>query len=236
MTGMRVFPTRLFGPSSLQVRVTGQSLSGGSNMVNEPQLIDIGGGGRVVADFGDVGMMADRAKLLAWDRFETSAQNGAAPILLPFANRFTQPVNPKYLGTDPFGRLTWIDDPTDWAAEEVTATTTADAAVNATSLTFDFTAPKPLLGGEWVSILHENYGWRAYKSWRVSAGGLGTGDSTTLLFNPPLREAALAGTPLNFESPRCVMSAPGDQSAVVSQLKFGKGQAHFVEYPGKIPT
>jgi hypothetical protein len=234
VTGALVFPTRLFGPSSLQVRVAGQSLGGGANMANEQQLVEIGGGGRILADFGDTAMFT-REKVLAWRRFVAGAQNGAVPVLVLFGDRGHQPVNSKYTGTDAFGLDTWVADRTAWTAEEVTATTTADAAAGATAISFTFTAPKPLLGGEFFSRLHTNYGWRAYQSWRVSAGGLGTGDATTLLFNPPLREAIPSGTALNFESPRCFMQALGDLSETVSLLKFGKAQARFVEWPGPLP-
>jgi hypothetical protein len=233
-TGSLVFPTRLFGPTSLQARVAGQALSGGSNLVNEQQLIEVSGGGRIKADFGDTAMF-EREKVLAWRRLVSGTKSGAVPIIVPFSDRRHQPINPKYTGTDTFGLATWVTDRAAWTAEEVTATTTVDAALDATSLTFTFTAPKPLLGGEFVSIAHPTVGWRAYESWRVSAGGAGNGGSTTLLFNPPLREAVPSGTALNFESPRCTMQVVGDMSEVVSLLKFGKGSASFVEWPGDLP-
>jgi hypothetical protein len=235
MTGMLVFPTRLLGPTSLQARVAGAALGGGANMVNEQQLVEISGGGRIVAEFGDANMF-DREKVLAWRRVVSGSKSGAVPILVLFGDRRHQPVNSKYVGVDTIGLDTWVSDYTAWTAEEVTATTTATAAAGATSLAFTYTAPKRLLGGEFVSVLHSStWGWRAYESWRVSAGGLGSGDSTTLLFNPPLREAVPSGTALNFESPRCTMQTVGDISEVVSLLKFGKGAAHFTEWPGPLP-
>jgi hypothetical protein len=232
MTGSLVFPTRLFGPSSLQARLVGQAITGGVSLSGEAQFADAGGGGRWVVDFGDTSLWT-REKVLAWRRLAAMTDGGAAPIIVPLGDRRHQPVNPKYTGTDTFGTDTWVSDVTAWTAEEVTAVTTADAAISATSLSLNLTAPLQLLGGEKLAILHTTTSWRLYEVGRVKTGGtVGSAVATTIDIRPPLREAVGSGHALNFESPRCVMRVDGDMSETLSQLKFGKASARFIEYPG----
>lgn len=218
-TGSFVFPTRLFGPSSLQARLVGQAISGGVSLSGEAQFADAAGGGRWVVDFGETALWT-REKVLAWRRLAAMADGGATPIIVPFADRRHQPVNPKYTGSDTFGLDTWVDDVTAWTDEEVTAVTTADAASGATSLAFTITAPVALLGGEKLSFIHDTMSWRVYKTGRIKTGGaVGTEVATTVDIRPPLREAVASGTPINFTSPRCVMRVDGDISETLSQLK-----------------
>lgn len=231
MTGSLVFPTRLFAPTSLQVRLVGQAITGGASLSGEAQFAEVGGGGRWVADFGEAALWT-REKVLAWRRFVAAADGGATALLVPLADRRHQPVSNPYTGGDTFGTDTWVADESVFTAAEVTATTTASAALSATQLSFSYTAPKPLLGGEHFSIHHPTWGWRLYIVSQVLAGGAGTGDATTVKIRPPLREAAPSGTALNFESPRCVMRVDGDLSETLSMLRFGKAQARFIEYPG----
>lgn len=231
-TGSLVFPTRLFGPTSLQARLVGQAITGGVSLSGEAQFADVGGGGRWVIDFGESALWTPD-KVLAWRRFVAAADGGAQWLIVPLADRLHQPLTPKYTGTDTFGTATWVADVTAWTAEEVTATTSADAALGATSMTFDFTAPQALVGGEHFSILHATLGWRLYRVSRVISGGaVGSAVSTQVKFRPPLREAAASGAALNFESPRCVMRVDGDISESLEMLKRGKAQARFIEWGG----
>lgn len=229
-----VFPTRLFAPSSLQVRLAGQAITGGASLSGEAQFADAAGGGRWVADFGESTLWT-REKVLAWRRFVAAADGGATALLVPLADRGNQPLNNPYTGSDAFGTDTW--DTSTWTATEVTATTSGSAALGATSLSFAYTAPKALLGGEHLSILHPTYGWRLYRISRlVSGGAAGSAVATSVEIRPPLREAVSSSAALNFESPRCLMRADGDISETVSLLRFGKATARFVEWPGPAPT
>jgi hypothetical protein len=236
MTARLVFPTRLFGPSLLIPDITGQSISGGVSLSGEQQRADASGGGRVVATFDSVDLLT-REKVLAWRRFARGARAGATAVLVPFADRRHQPVNPKYTGVDTFGLDTWVADDTSWSASEVTATVSTNAAREATVLSFALTAPLRLLGGEWFSILHATYGWRIYSAERVRSGGtVGSAVATTVTVSPPLREAVSAGAALNFESPRGLMQAAGNLGETLSLLRFGKAKVDFVEWPGPAPT
>lgn len=231
-TGSLVFPTRLFGPTSLQARLVGQAITGGVSLSGEAQFADASGGGRWVVEFGETALWT-REKVLAWRRLVAMLDGGAAPILIPLADRRHQPVNPKYIGADTFGQDTWVADRTAWTAAEVTAVTTATAALGATSLSLNLTAPLALLGGERFSILHATQSWRLYEVGRVKTGGtVGSAVATTIDIRPPLREAVASSAALNFESPRGTFRVDGDISETLSMLRLGKASARFVEYPG----
>jgi hypothetical protein len=186
------------------------------------------------ADFGDYALRT-RAEVLMMRRFVVAADMGAQPLVVPIADRRHQPVHSKYTGGDTIGLDTWVDDVTAWASDQVTAVTTADAALGATSLSMDFTAPVRLLGGEHFAALHPTWSWRLYRVSRVLSGGLGTGDATTIQFRTPLREAIPSGTHLDFDMPRFTARVDGDISEVLEMLRHGKAQARFVEYDGPLP-
>jgi hypothetical protein len=167
MTGRPVFPTRLFAPTALQVRLVGQAISGGVSLSGEAQFADAAGGGRWVADFGESALFT-REKVLAWRRFFASADGGAAAVLVPLADRRHQPVSNPYTGTDTFGLDTWVADETAFTASEVIATTTGTTALGATSLSLSsYTAAKALLGGEHFSVYGATYGHRLHRVSRV---------------------------------------------------------------------
>lgn len=234
MSGSYVFPTRLFAPKGLRPRPLGQALSGGAALAGEENFGDVSGGGRWVVDFGETTLWTP-AKILQWRALEAAADGGATPILVPLADRLHQPITPKYTGADTFGLSTWVADATAWTIEEVTATVSANAALGATTLSFTYTntsSVKTLVPGMHFAILHPTWGWRLYRIIRVTAGGIGAGEATTVVFRTPLREAVTAGAHLNFDSPRCVMRVDGDISADVQANRFGKAQARFVEFPG----
>lgn len=215
----------------------GQAISGGISLSGEQQGADIGGGGRFTLDFGEVPLFTPDAIQL-WGEFTAGIDGIATPILVPTADRLRQPVVPRYTGMDTFGRLTWVDDPTAWTAEEVTATVSSDAAMGATTLSFALTAARKLSARALFAILHPTFSWRLYEVSRVNSGGtVGSAVATTVTFRPPLREAVSSGDAINLESPRGVMQAQGDLSATVESFRFGKAPAStFVEWPGPPPA
>jgi hypothetical protein len=227
---MFVFPTRLFRPTSLRIRLVGAAMPGPRSVSGDAQFADMGGGGRWIADFGEAHLW-EREEVLAWRRVAAAADGGAQAMLVPLADRRHQPLTNPLITPDSFGLETWVDDPDDWTADQVIATVTADAALGATELTFDFGAPLSLLGGEHFSINHPSWGWRLYAVTRVKSGGSGLGTSTVVDFRPPLREAidAADDVPLNFDSPRCLMRSVGEIDATLEMLKFGKATAQFEE-------
>gem|GEM_PF-706908 len=187
-------------------------------------------------DFGDISLMTREARLM-YRRFVAAADGGAQSLIVPIADRLHQPLVAKYTGADTVGLDTWVSDVTAWSNTEVTATTTADMALSATSCTFNFTAPKALLGGELFSVLHATKGWRLYRISRVVSGGtVGSAVSTVVQFRPPLREAATSGAALNFESPRCVMRIDGDVSETMQAFRFAQSRRALCGIPRRTMT
>jgi hypothetical protein len=235
LSGAFVFPTRLFSPTSLRLRPLGQAVSGGVSLSGEEAHGDASGGGRWSAEFGDSALWTPEL-VNPWRAFEAFADGGVQPIIVPLAERVNAPLDPTFDGADTFGLDTWVTDVTAWTAYQVTATTTVAAALGATSLTFNYTnasANKALKPGHHFAIRHATWSWRLYRIIRVTAGGAGAGESTTVIFRTPLREAVGIGAALNFDTPRFVARVDGDVSAQVELLKFGKASARFVEFPRK---
>lgn len=231
--GDYVFPTRLFNPASLGVRLVGAGLAGGVSLSGDAQFAEFSGGGRWMVEFGETAIWTP-AKVKAWRRIAAASDGGATPILVPLADRRHQPVLNPLSTPDGFGLATWDDGVGPWTPDQVDASPTSDAALGATELTFSYAGPLPLEGGEHFSILHPTWGWRLYRITRVKSGGAGTGDATVVDFRPPLREAVGTGDSppilLNFDSPRCLMRADGDFDLSLDQIRFGKGSARFVEF------
>lgn len=226
---MLVFPTRLFRPTSVTPSIVGGSQAGGRSVGGVSQYGELSGGGLWSIEFGPSSLW-NRETFMAWRALEAASANGARPMIVPLADRRHQPITPQ-LSATPFDDLSLWDDTVEWDQAEVEAIVTSPALLRATSLSFDFTAPTPLVGGEHFSILHGgNKGWRLYRVTEVVSGGLGSGDATTIRFMPPLRASVATDTALNFDSPRCVCNAPSGLAAVLDMLRFGSSSgASFVE-------
>lgn len=220
-----VFPTFLFNPTSLRVRIDASAQTGGPALGGISQFAETSGGGFVSITFGEVNLWA-REKFLSWSALEAAMDNGATPLIVPLGDRRHAPLtSPAALLA--FSDDTLWDDSTSWTAIEVDAVVSADAALGATSLDMDFSASVPLVGGERFSPLTVAYGWRLHTITRVTDNG---GGNFTVTFRPPLREALAEGTPLNFDSPRCHCRLDGDPGGLLEMLRFGKGgPARFVE-------
>jgi hypothetical protein len=226
---MLVFPTRLFKPASMvPPQLVGGSVTGGVSLGGNAQYAETSGGGLWGVEFSEANLI-HRAQYMAWLAMVDAQTNGGRAILVPICDRLHSPVNSQ-LTTTPFDDASLWDDGVAWDQAEVQAVVTAPAALRATSLTFDYTAPKPLIGSEPLSVLHAGLiYWRMHRVIRVVSGGLGTGDSTTVEIRPPLRAAVAVDTPLNFDSPRFVARMNGPASTSLDLLKFGKGSIRFIE-------
>jgi len=81
----------------------------------------------------------------------------------------------------------------------IEVTLAADLALRATTLYPDAIALGAMIGGEMLSIEHEVYGEHLYCVTRLL-------DDGGWRIRPPARWTASAGTTVNFDNPRCVMS------------------------------
>lgn len=220
-----VFPVKRFNPTSLKVGIVGAAVSGGRSVGGVEPLGEFSGGGLWSIEFG-AAILNARDNMMTWRALEAALDNGAAPIIVPLGDRRNQPIVSKAPGTVAFSDLSLFDDATSWTPLEVDAVTNADASLRATRISFTYTG-LPLIGGEHFSILHAVWGWRLYRIIRIISL---VGDVYTVDIRTPLRAAVASGTPLNFESPRCVCRVDGDITALLDMLRFGTGgPAKFIE-------
>jgi hypothetical protein len=195
-------PARTFHPCAYNFRTTnirrvGNVSDGGTSLSGVSEEIEADGGGFLQADFGD-GFTLDKTTGNAW-RALSDADAGEAYVVLLCAERLFQPVGA--LATVRHSDATPFSDITPYTSSGADYTTTANAPLRAISLQISGAAELPLIGGELFSIEHPTWGWRAYRVRSI--------DGDTISFRPPLREAVIAGTELEFDTPRCQMRFVG---------------------------
>lgn len=216
-----VFPTALFGFKSQDVNIERQTLSGGTALSGETDVLSTDGGGRVYAEFGD-GDLIDRDKVLAWRALLTILEEGVTAMVVPFCDIRHQPFGGEHHVT--YGDGAAHSDGTLFAGGGPFGETTAAAALRATSLQFNGAFSQPLIGGEWFTIEHPTKGARAYRVRTVTGG--------EITFRPPLREAVVAGQQLDFANPRCLMIQDPEgskASAMISNRRHTVAAIRFVE-------
>lgn len=213
-----VFNPGRFGFEEQDVRVEGSTISGGTSLSGIDDPIRADGGGFVVAEFSE-GSTFTRTDVLAWRAMTLGMDHGAAQVIVHFCDPLHQPV----IGRDsvPHSDQTPFSDDTEYLSATVFAETTAPAALRATTLAISIDAPTALLGGEWFSIQHPTWGWRAYQIMSI--------DSDTLGFRPPLREAVASGTHIEFDDPRCTMRLAAATSNALSSGRYTDPAISFVE-------
>lgn len=216
-----VFPTALFGFKSQDVNIERQTLSGGTALSGETDVVSTDGGGRVYAEFGEADLI-DRDKVLAWRALITILEEGVTEMVVPFCDIRHQPYGGEHHVT--YGDGATHSDGTLFAGGGPFGETTAPALLRATSLQFNGAFAQPLIGGEWFTIEHPVKGPRAYR--------VRTVDGDTITFRPPLRESVAAGQELDFANPRCLMIQDpegGKPSSKISNRRHTVAEIRFVE-------
>lgn len=191
------------------VKREGLTTSGGTSLSGYEDVIRTDGGGFVSAEFTN-GETWERDQTLAWRALTDAMDGGAVAVVVHFCDRLHQPVKDAY--TVPG---------TTYATPGAAASSIDGAALRATSLRLSIVSEYPLQGGEWFTVVHPSWGERAYRVIAI------TGD--TIQFRPPLREAITAGTPLDFDDPRCRMRLAGVPSNATNMGRFQSVSARFVE-------
>lgn len=218
-----VFPTGLFGFLSKDIDIERQTLTGGTALSGEQDVVSTDGGGRVFAAFGD-GNAVDRSTVLAWRALLTNLEDGVAPIIVPFCDVRHTPYGAMHRVPHSDG-TPFSDESLYRGADDPVASTTAPADLRATQIAYTIEAAQPLLGGEWFAIEHPTKGWRAYRIASI--------DETdgTLRFRPPLREAVPAGTSLEFAAPRCLMRQEPKSASSLTTGRASQPAIRFIEAP-----
>lgn len=220
-TMVDTFPTALFGFKSQDIDIERQTLSGGTALSGETDVLAVDGGGRVYAAF-DEGDLIDRDKVLAWRALLSILEEGVTQIVVPFCDIRHQPYGGEHRVT--YGDGATHSDGSLFSGGGPFAEVTAPAALRATSIEFNGVFAQPLIGGEWFTVEHPTKGPRAYRVRKVTDAGVS--------FRPPLREAVAIGETLDFANPRCLMIQDpegGKPSSRIANRRHTVAQIRFVE-------
>lgn len=207
------------GPESVSVDVVGSSLDGGRNGNGQTLSIEMSGGGNLVATY-------ENCKIVEPEQFEYVNWLGArlnggfrfinVPIITdwygPFRTKDSKPyltAGATHSDDSSFADGSLYSQPTVFG--KMREYTALGAGIIKVRL---YDAPREIRWSDWFAIQHPNKGWRAYRNWDVlSKGTPGTviEDGATRTFtdyqlaiSPALREAALAGTRVEFVRPKFV--------------------------------
>jgi len=215
---LRDFYSGTFNFLDRNIRIEGSVVSGGMSLSGIDSPIRTDGGGFVVAEFSN-GALVDRQTNLAWRALTTGMDGGATPVVVHFCDRRHQPSGKRF--TVPHDDETPFDDLAPYVSDASNMATVEAADLRAVEITLvSITTEKPLLAGEWFSIQHPNWGWRAYNITYY--------DGETIGFRPPLREEIGPDTVIQLDEARCQMrieSVPGNPVSG----RLGQAQIRFIE-------
>lgn len=219
---LKVFPTCLFAPEDQQADFERRTISGGESLSGEEDVIATDGGGRVFYEIGNP-FLDDPEVALAWRALDAYCDGGTRPIIVPFCDARHQPTNGRI--TVPHSDGSTFSDETEYSQGDAFGEIAEDAPLRATTIKLhNLALPRPLIGGEWLSIDHPTMRWRAYRIAEIVEQGPST---TTLKIRPPLREAVVSGEAVDFDDPRCVMRPVG---GMPSPTSFGYAAAPAVRF------
>jgi hypothetical protein len=171
----------------------------------------------------------DRSDTLLWRAIRNIANGGIVPIVVyrrdatwaPFPGTTEGEITSHSDGT-------YFDDGTGYYEATIDVTCNGGAALRATTMVLNLNVCAALQGGECFSINHATFGWRLYEIGTAIENDDGT---TTITFNPPLREAITDGEQLEFDRPRCTMKLANSSAMDFSNqtYPFSLASVTFVE-------
>ena len=194
--------------------VLGSSVDGGRNGLGESISMETTGGGMLTAAYED-------CKIKDQEQYEYITMLGARMngsyrcINVPIATDWFGPF-PKFKGISkpiltgiPHSDGSLFTDTSGYSQATVYGEATEGAALNAGVLNLQlFGAARALRHSDWFSIYHPTKGWRAYRYWSVLDKSEAENPVYRLAITPPLREAVVAGTRVEFARPLFVAKFP----------------------------
>lgn len=222
---MYIFPTLYFGPKLIKCRIIQNTISGGTPIDADEDVILTDGGGRWEITMSGIDLVgADRVR--AWESWSTHLDSGAVEVAVPMAtnSRSNMPVHSRSSITNPYELFAETQT---LASPSVVAFLATDCDLRATVITVVIEKGASIKGGETFS-LNNAEGPNAHRISRVIET---SGNTFTVSIRPPLRAAATAGTPLNFDWPLCRarLDAGLDISPEVFLGKFAPASITFRE-------
>src|SRR5690606_20625288 len=223
---MKVFPTCLFAPDDVNAFLERRTISGGQALTGDEDIIATDGGGRVVIEFTNP-FLDDPDVALAWRALDALMDGGVVPIIVPICDARHQPTNGPV--TVPHSDGTTFSDATEYMQGDASGEIAADAPLRATTLHLkNLILARPLLGGEWFTIVHPTMRERAYRIAEIVEYDAGAG-TATIKFRAPLREAVTTGEAVYFFNPRCVCRLQGEMPSPSQMGLATSSGARFVE-------
>lgn len=227
-----VWPSVLKARAPAQFTPVPRSRGGGVSLSGVEQVVS-SGAGIWKATIGNVAIRtSDQIRL--WRSLQALLQGRVNPVLVSpcDAARTPWPLDgtgrPIMARDDiPHDDGTLFSDGAGYGQNVIVAYSIADAARGATALTFNIDVGSALAGGEHFSI-----GERLYRIVTVDGGETGLGGfSYTVGIWPPLRDAAPAGSALEFDRPRCRMRLAIDDAMDVDLdlNRFASPSVTFLE-------
>lgn len=221
---MKVFPTCLFAPDGQEADIERRVTTGGAALSGDEDIVATDGGGRVFYEISDP-FLDDVPTALAWRAISAYLDDGARAIIVPLCDARHQP---NYdLATVPHSDGSPFSDESEYVTSGSQAAIILAAPLRSTTIRINkATLGRSLLGGEWLSINHPAWRWRAY---RVAEILEQTDNEALLSIRPPLREAVAIGEAVDFNDPRCVMRLDGSMRSPMSGGFASGAPVRFVE-------
>jgi hypothetical protein len=205
------FPLALFPPSEHLWYPAGAALSGGRPIAGVAQTGDASGGGAWVCEY-QVAILRTKQQVGVYRSIIGRLNSGVTLLELPVLDALQPWPGGIHPALTPFADLTDFSDGSEFLTSPIVASLAADAYMTAwpappvapTQAQILLTTCAPLQGVEYFSIIGPS---GFVKLHLINEVVLVAGGVTTVNFTPPFREDMAAGTPIDFNYPRCTMKA-----------------------------
>lgn len=234
------FPRRLLREKRHSWNLLGVAATPGQTAKSVATLVRSDGGGFWSCSMSDISLSGgrgltgrdrQRVTTLLWRAVRQICDGGINAIIVPRNDALFRPwpeglsqtagLDIAHSDGSLFGDDTGYDQP-------VIDIVAGAASLRATSIDIGINYAGELIGGEAFSIIHPTMGWRMYE---IATVDYTDDDAATITFMPPLREAIAAGTPLEFDRPRCLMrlGATNSMDLNINPWTFNSASVDFVE-------
>lgn len=179
--------------------------------------------------------------VLYWRSLDNYCEEGANPVIVPMCDRrhFPAPLDEdgdRITANEgiPHDDETPHDDDAPYFQPLVVASSVSAAALNAVTMQISMDAGGDLKAGMFFSIEHATWNWRLYNIRTAIEASAGVWD---VEFRPRLREAVPGSTPIEFDTPRCLMklATPDALRLIIERRRFAQPSWAFIEC-GRIAT
>lgn len=211
-----------FSPMSGAARYGGRTLNGSARVTSWQA------GGLWRGKYIQIGLH-EPEKVLLLEAIEAILDAGAEPMAIPLLPLARAPLS-YATGPAPHSDGSPFSDDSEYAGSNIRGVLAENAEIFGTLLTFTWSGPVHIFGGDFEVAAPEGPRAHRIKRFRSRAGAPGA-FIYQVEISPPLRCDLVAGAPLDFENPRCLMRLTNPE-AFAPVLEFGEYgfiDAEFVE-------